>query len=187
MSIGFTLGWMPEELTVLPLTAGVVVTEALEPRIVVSLKWPNDLVDATGDKLGGILAESEDSGPSRVVIGIGLNLSWHDPPPGRTSVGGSWDRLSRLELVHRIAHGLLTAVDQAGVWPRSRYRERCATLGSDIVWEPGGRGRAVDIASDGGLVVETATGEVVLRSGAVWSVSGATLPRPRRGSEGDGS
>ncbi len=187
LSVGLTLPWSPNELTVLPLTAGVIVAEALDNRCTTLLKWPNDLLDTAGGKLGGILVESEQTQPARVIIGIGLNLVWESPPPGRAAIGGSWDEADRGELAHRLTEDLIGAIDKPGRWPRQEYLRRCATIGSDVIWEPDGAGRAIDIAPDGGLVVETMSGEVTLRSGAVWSVSGATLPRPRAGSEGDGS
>jgi len=43
-----------------------------------------------------------------------------------------------------------------------------------VAWDPGGTGLAVDVAADGGLVVETVSGRVTLHSGEV------RLARPRR-------
>lgn len=43
----------------------------------VRLKWPNDLLDEQGNKLGGILIEAQGDmlGPALTVLGIGLNVS----------------------------------------------------------------------------------------------------------------
>ena len=42
----------------------------------VRLKWPNDLIDADGAKLAGVLAEARPHGPSgtAVVLGMGVNV-----------------------------------------------------------------------------------------------------------------
>jgi biotin-(acetyl-CoA carboxylase) ligase len=40
-------------------------------------------------------------------------------------------------------------------------------LGRDITWDPDGGGRAVDVAPDGALVVETPSGRESIYSGAV--------------------
>jgi BirA family biotin operon repressor/biotin-[acetyl-CoA-carboxylase] ligase len=84
----FSLGWSFEEspptLSALSLAVGVAVTRALRRfgGDSVQLKWPNDLV-WNARKLGGILIEmrGESSGPTRVVIGLGLNLRM--PPTAR--------------------------------------------------------------------------------------------------------
>lgn len=129
----------------------------------VSLKWPNDVIRGEG-KAGGILVER--SGDV-VVIGMGLNLFWPDAPSGHAAlnledpgpdgpaeVGGLWGA----ELM-RILHG--------EHWPIEEYRAACETLGREIVWEPNGSGVAIDVADDGGLVVETASVRSVLYSGEV--------------------
>jgi BirA family biotin operon repressor/biotin-[acetyl-CoA-carboxylase] ligase len=84
---------------------------------VVSVKWPNDLVDPTGRKLAGVLAESDlaPSGPGRgagpgpergpgpvvpdpVVVGIGINVNWPaddaDLPPGLRGLAVSLRQLA---------------------------------------------------------------------------------------------
>ena len=57
----------------LPLAVGVGILRALESDVgaQLKLKWPNDILDSAGRKVGGILAEA--SGGS-VVVGAGINL-----------------------------------------------------------------------------------------------------------------
>ncbi len=68
----------PAELSGISLVAGLAVVRTLEQLGVkgVGLKWPNDILHQ-GRKLAGLLLEvaGEQSGPSSVVIGIGLNVS----------------------------------------------------------------------------------------------------------------
>jgi hypothetical protein len=70
------------------------------------------------------------------------------------------------ELAEAWAANLLDLI-QKPQWPREEYLAACSSLGADLVWEPSGRGRAVDVAGDGSLVVLTDEGEVRLSSGAV--------------------
>ena len=66
----------PAELSGLSLAAGIIVAETLEQMGVqgVGLKWPNDVL-WDSRKLAGLLLEvsGEHGGPSRVVLGIGMN------------------------------------------------------------------------------------------------------------------
>lgn len=134
------------------LMAGVAAVRATDGT---SLKWPNDVM-AADLKVGGILVER--SGEV-VVCGLGLNLWWpgapagagalyeEDPGPERhAEIGGLWGA------------ELMRLIDGDG-WPRDEYRSRCVTIGRQIRWDPEGSGRAVDVASDGGLVVETSDGK----------------------------
>lgn len=143
------------------LMAGVAAVRANDRA---SLKWPNDVM-VDDFKVGGILVER--SGEV-VVIGLGLNLWWPDAPAGagdlyeedpgpekHAEIGGLWGA------------ELMRLIDADG-WPLDEYRSTCATLGEEISWDPGGSGRAVDVASDGGLIVEMADGETrTLYSGRV--------------------
>ena len=58
----------PPGLTV---AVGVGLWRALNEYADLKLKWPNDLLDARGRKVGGVLAEANDGG---VVVGVGINL-----------------------------------------------------------------------------------------------------------------
>jgi len=72
------IGWLKtDELTWLPLAAGVALAEAVEaaaPACRLALKWPNDVV-VEGRKLGGVLAHSRIAGDaSWAVVGFGVNV-----------------------------------------------------------------------------------------------------------------
>lgn len=138
------------------------------------LKWPNDLV-VDDRKLGGILAEAvvEAGGLTAVVVGMGLNVNWPAPLPDdlaatatacNLAAGRDVDRdallgsfLDRLDARYDASGDDVTALDDV--------RARSATLGREVRVElPGDRvviGRAVDLAEDGALLVETRPGEVV--------------------------
>jgi BirA family biotin operon repressor/biotin-[acetyl-CoA-carboxylase] ligase len=85
----------PEHLQGLSLAMGVAVAGALESVGVegVELKWPNDLL-LGGSKLAGVLLEmiSEPRGPSRVVIGIGINVRM--PEAARAHIDQPWADLA---------------------------------------------------------------------------------------------
>jgi BirA family biotin operon repressor/biotin-[acetyl-CoA-carboxylase] ligase len=142
------------------LVAGLAATQAVPGT---SLKWPNDVLSGAL-KAGGILVERTGN---RVVVGLGLNLWWPAPPqdagalfskdPGpdmSAEVGALWGA----ELMQ-----LLEDED----WLLDDYREVCVTLGKEITWDPDGHGKAIDVAQDGSLVVETDDGRENLYSAAI--------------------
>ena len=133
---------------------------------VATLKWPNDvLID--GSKVGGILVER--SGDV-VVTGLGLNLWWPEAPEGVT---GLFEERPSDDFYAEIGAlwgaELMRLVDRHG-WPVDEYRTICSTIGAEITWQPSGSGTAVDVDAEGCLVVETAQGRQVLRSGAVTQI-----------------
>ena len=142
------------------LTAGVAALRAVGG---VSLKWPNDIL-AGGLKVGGILVERSER---VVVIGLGLNLWWPNPPVGAGALYTEDPGASRhAELGALWAAELMRLLGGEG-WPVDEYRAHCTTIGREITWEPDGAGRAIEVSEDGSLMVEV-DGEVrMLRSGAV--------------------
>ncbi len=173
-SLALPLTWPAEALPVVTLMAGLAARTALDRSL--RLKWPNDVVSEAGAKVAGLLAERSGE---LLVIGLGANLYWPDPPPG---MAGLWpedpgpdaapaagDRWAQL-LLESVRHG-------PDGWGRDEYRVNCTTIDADITWNGGGRGRAVDVDGSGGLVVETDRGLVTLRSGQVTEVRVATVDR----------
>lgn len=70
-----------EKISLMTLMAGIAVYETITQicALKADLKWPNDIL-IKGRKVAGILTEStwEGQKPTAVVIGVGLNLSFHE-------------------------------------------------------------------------------------------------------------
>ena len=142
-----TVPALPHELTRRVGLAAVVAAERVA-GVHAGLKWPNDVM--VGDaKLAGILAEADlSSHDPVVVVGMGMNVGW--APDGAAMLG---DRLDPLAVLH----ALLVALDELPGDTAPLYRSHLATLGRAVRIElPGGdtcEGRAIDVESDGRLVV----------------------------------
>ncbi|MDO4546980.1 MAG: biotin--[acetyl-CoA-carboxylase] ligase [Clostridia bacterium] len=172
-----------EALRITTMTA-VAVCEAIEGYCGTDarIKWTNDVV-AGGKKVCGILTESGISRDDRLdyaVVGLGLNIL--SPPNGypediRNKAGalyvGQCPDTARDDIAQRILerlHHYYTRLHENEYV--SKYKARCATLGSDVeIVVPNGVNRfarAVDITDDCALVVEFDGGEkAVLSSGEV--------------------
>ena len=107
------------------------------------IKWPNDLHHG-GAKLAGLLAEAV-TATRTLVVGIGINVGWPDPPAaelGATSLralGSSVDRPTLLaELLLQLDRWW--SADPASL--ATAYRERCTTVGRAVARRVGGRWRA---------------------------------------------
>lgn len=161
------------------LACGVAVAEtirALEPAIEPRVRWPND-VEVHGRKLAGILVETAAGG--RVIVGVGINTSGSaaDAPPAlRPRVATLPDLTGRMlprqrflaAFVPRLLD-LLAATDVPAA-VIDRYGPLCGLTGQHVRVYAGDavqEGTCRGIAADGGLVVETATGSVVIRSGSL--------------------
>jgi BirA family biotin operon repressor/biotin-[acetyl-CoA-carboxylase] ligase len=150
-----------------------------------AVKWPNDVL-AGGKKISGILARLVPLGPAPgVVVGTGVNISLtadelpaptatslllEGSPRGTTEVlAGFLRRVGRYYTAFVAAGGdpeaplvgvPLPGVSQPGL--RALVAARMATLGARVRAElPGGAfldGTAAELASDGALVVQDATG-----------------------------
>ena len=131
------------------------------------LKWPNDLVVADR-KMGGMLAESVVRGDrvEAVVVGIGFNVAAVELSPDvaatATSLevaGGRADRDELLALmVPEVQRRYGQVVDGDEVGLRDAWRRRLDTLGRRVRLELDDgafEGTAVDVDTDGALLVET--------------------------------
>lgn len=173
----------------LPLLTGVAVASAIRTSAGVdaSLKWPNDVLAASGaperaGKLAGILAEQAGDA---IVVGIGLNVSasQDELPSGQaTSLwleGAAHIRredilvamLRELEQWYlRWADGAAPGDPEASGL-RGAYLLACSTVGREVQVElPGGgtlAGRACDVDTVGRLLVEAADGMHAVSAGDV--------------------
>jgi BirA family biotin operon repressor/biotin-[acetyl-CoA-carboxylase] ligase len=165
-SLAVETTWRPEHRTLVPLMAGVVVSEAiaLTSGVVASLKWPNDILAPEG-KVGGILVELAGN---RMTIGCGINLWWANPIEGAAAIfSDDPGPAAATELATAWATALLAELNaESGAWRAADYEALSVTLGREVEWE-GGSGTAVSIAESGALVVETSKGNVTVHAGDV--------------------
>ncbi len=145
------------------LTTAVAVAEALRRLAGVDarLKWPNDVL-VGGRKIAGILLESRIGAAPVLLIGVGINLAQHEFPPelgGRaTSValetGRAVGRDAMLEAVLEEFDAWRGRLESLGFGPvRARWLALADTIGQTVTVDAV-TGVAVDLASDGALLVE---------------------------------
>jgi len=124
------------------------------------LKWPNDLLTPDGRKLAGILVEARvgTSSPGLVILGIGLNIR-PPVPPGAAALS-EFGPVNRAELMARLLEELENQYENLSKPERilEDWKKYSVTLGQEVtIRTPRGelRGRALDLAEDGALVVES--------------------------------
>lgn len=172
----------PSRLGGLSLACGVVLADAIaaECGVTPSLKWPNDLL-LDGSKLGGILLEvrGEADGPSRVLLGVGLNTG--PLSPELAALGAATLGLpaapagARQRLLLRSLAALQRVFDEfvaSGFEPwRQPWLARHAWQGREVAVEVAGEvrqtGRCLGVDGQGALLLEAGGGECVVHSGEV--------------------
>ena len=184
-SLTFSLAWRfdggPQALSGLPLAVGVALAETLATLgQQVHLKWPNDLLK-DGDKLAGILIETQSApgGGTWTVIGIGLNLLMPDEIEaqlGRSAAGMPWlARMERDVLMAALLDGLSDALEEFGARGfaafSTRWNLRHAWQGQSVVLLDNGavqhEGRAAGVDDSGRLLLDTDAGRVAILAGDV--------------------
>jgi len=184
-SLTFSLAWRFEgglaRLTGLPLAIGVALAETLDRLgVQVGLKWPNDVL-RDGDKLAGILIETQaaPAGGVWAVIGIGLNLLMPDELEaqiGRSVASLPWlARMDRNELLAALLDGLAGALrefEHAGFAAfAARWNLRHAWQGETVTVLDGGtvlhEGSAAGVDDAGRLLLDTADGRITVLAGDV--------------------
>jgi len=184
-SLTFSLAWRfkggVQDLAGLPLAVGVALAETLDRLgVQVGLKWPNDVL-RDGDKLAGILIETQAApgGGVWAVIGIGLNLLMPDELEariGRSVASLPWlARMERDELLAALLDGLAGALhefERAGFAAfAARWNLRHAWQGETVTILDGGKllheGAAAGVDDAGRLLLDTADGRIAVLAGDV--------------------
>jgi BirA family biotin operon repressor/biotin-[acetyl-CoA-carboxylase] ligase len=184
-SLTFSLAWKFDgglsRLTGLPLAVGVALADTLERLgVQVGLKWPNDVL-RDGDKLAGILIETQAApgGGVWAVIGIGLNLVMPDELEaqiGRSVASLPWlARMDRDALLAALLDGLAGALrefERDGFAAFSaRWNLRHAWQGETVTVLDGGavlhEGSAAGVDDAGRLLLDTPEGRVTVLAGDV--------------------
>lgn len=171
------------EVAQLTLVSAVALCEALRKvsGVEATIKWPNDIL-IDGKKVSGILTElnAEMDRIKFVIVGIGVNvntLSSQLPPEGTSLKIEAKKDFSRVEVLREILRSFEKWVGlfetQGFPEVRKRWKELSWTLGKRVKFiEPHGEtiGTAIDLASDGCLLLKKDSGEIVKK------ISGDALP-----------
>jgi BirA family biotin operon repressor/biotin-[acetyl-CoA-carboxylase] ligase len=173
-SLFFKPDWLVQDISKMTLLAAVAISEAVDEQTGadVKIKWPNDLL-IDGKKVAGILTESKIFGQTveHVIVGIGVNVNTAmlDLPEGAVSLkhltGREYD-------LRKILDDILARFDfwyedsrQNGFESMLvRWRELCGIFGWEVrIHQEKGvlEGVAIDIAEDGGLVIQKSDGSMV--------------------------
>lgn len=173
-----------EGLSLLTSCAGLAVCGAIAActGLELRIKWPNDII-LDRRKVCGILtrlvSDGEDGSISWAVIGIGINVSQEEFPPELAEKAVSLRMAGRTVLRAELAAELIRRLDalfSADGWKEgdpaivAELRRLSCTLGRPVVViSPTGeeRGEAVDLASDGSLLVRFPDGVRPVGSGEV--------------------
>lgn len=147
-----------------------------------TVKWPNDVL-YEGKKLCGILCEivNVNNRPKHVVVGVGLNVQPGAFPDDVACVAGAISEfyqgeIDRNELCVELVHNMDRYIQRTNALTEDnkevidRLKACSATLGQMvrvILPEESYDARVLDIAPNGGLVVDTAEGEKIVTSGEV--------------------
>lgn len=182
LSLGFESTRPVAELGGLSLVVGLAVLDALEAEGVsgLALKWPNDIL-RDGAKLGGILIEVvQVRGRISVIVGVGLNIRLPDriradvPQPLADLAGASPRAVSRSRLAGCLIGSIVDfyrGFMERGFAPFvAVFDRRHAFHGAEVnvlQGEARTTGRVRGVAPDGGLLLETRAGPVVVHAGDV--------------------
>jgi len=166
----------PPEAPRITLLTAVAVAEAIweKAHIVAMIKWPNDIL-IQGKKVCGILTEmsSEPDSVNYIIVGIGINVNNDEFPEELQSKATSLKievgrEINRIELMA----GVLERMEyyyRSGLGPGfdkviKRWRELSCNLGKAVkiigrkeIFE----GIALDVDSNGALIVKKDNGEIV--------------------------
>ena len=159
-----------DRVALLGLACAVGIAESLS----LSIKWPNDLLDAERRKVAGILSELECQGRAvgHVVLGVGINVNQVEFPEDLPQAGslcrtqGPQDRGEVLTGVVGSIEHWCERVEAAPAEVLSRWRTHWADRGEAVV--VGDRqGIAEDVREDGALMLRTPSGLEPVLSGDV--------------------
>jgi len=182
-SVAAVLPLPPPTLAGLSLAAGIACAEVLAAFGLddVGVKWPNDL-QVNGAKIGGLLVEisGESGGPSRVILGVGVNHHLGDAVPDTGMPVTDIVRChaaaaaSRTDITAELVVACVRLLERFPVEGLAGWAQRWprfdALAGREVELDaPGGavRGTASGIAPDGALRIRGPGGEQCFHSGEV--------------------
>ena len=152
----------PQLVTVRAAAAAAEAIETLSGKET-GIKWVNDIFQE-GKKVAGILCECVGG---RIILGVGVNLA-EDFPEELSALAGGIGNVSKEELIIGIIRNFEAQQDRDRLL--ESYTNRLLVLNREVSFTLDHkvcRGVAVGVDREGGLIVDTDAGRVVLNSGEI--------------------
>lgn len=139
-----------------------------------SIKWPNDVV-YDGKKVCGILSEIITQGDeSKVIVGVGINVN-NSIPNSLEDIAISLSSIKKKKVnIDSLLNRIILNFEELNKVEFKKilieYKKNCSILRKEIKVksiDKGISGRAVDVDSDGRLVLKTAKGKIRVGEGDV--------------------
>ena len=136
------------------------------------IKWVNDIY-IDNKKVCGILVQSvtENGRITRLVIGVGINISTAEFPEDIREIAGSLNKkIDRSILTAEIVNNILELLKEDPCRYISEYKAKSIVIGKEIIYIRDSiphSAAAVDIDSACGLVVEENSEKITLTSGEI--------------------
>ena len=154
--------------------AAVACTRAIESLtdLQPEIKWVNDIY-VDNKKVCGILVQAvtENGRITRLVIGVGINISTAEFPEDIREIAGSLNqKIDRSILTAAIVNNILELLSEEPCRYIGEYKAKSNVLGKEIIYIKDGithYAAAVDIDSTGGLVVQEGNDRITLTSGEI--------------------
>lgn len=187
VSVGIRPRLPAERAGLLGIAAALAVRQACSVNLPLLVKWPNDVVDADGLKVAGLLLETAivDGAIVAAVIGMGINVNWRrarmpvEVAASATSLADIAGRdLDRVDLLRRLLTALddeIAALDR-GESPVERFAAVSWLRDRDVLVSLGERsvaGHVTGVATDGSLLLDAGDGPLALSVGEVVQVRSA--------------
>ncbi len=161
---------VPEKQLLIPVLAGVAICETFNNiyDILLGIKWPNDIF-LNDKKIAGVLVEVIDTA---VILGIGINLNIKEFPEELKEIAGSIfletkKKLNRMmvfnDLCREIDNYYQMLKDNKTNELLQKWRNYTIMFGKTVQIETPERvikGRAIDIAGNGALVLALPDGKI---------------------------
>lgn len=152
----------------------VAVTRAIEKLtdLHTRIKWVNDIY-IDNKKVCGILVQAvtENGRISRLIIGVGINISTADFPEEIKGIAGALNKnIDRSILTAEIVNNIRELIKEKPCNYLDEYKAKSNVLGKDIIYFKDNiphSATAIDIDSTGGLVVEESGEKITLTSGEI--------------------
>lgn len=153
-----------ENLTHTPLALGVEVVNFFKAKgINLKLKWPNDILNSDGEKVGGLLCQTLAS--DLVLLGLGINLFLNNDelrelsnleyPVGHLDIGDI-DR-------EKLAYELFSSLIETPKFSHEQWNSHCFHLNINVIISDGDqveRGLFIGIDKDGAALIKNDKGEI---------------------------